>query len=280
MAYNVQASSADIQHSVYAFPGDEHIDPVTYQRVVFSGYISTIATLYGAAKRYGIDPDPQTFERWKRLGAAAGQIDTFLDNSSDPDNNHRLYQLGLTNALNSAEVPTVPAQADPRLQPAITLLYNGVTELSPSRQQELSRAAQAIGAISLRKADCTRASDYIDILREEARHTSTLICGMASEEVSNQPHFNLLSDWCQNAITFGTIADSARDLWQDFVHGRVGVEPTFANSVRLGVRALPFAQAMSRPRLNRQATLTALRARVRFSILPTRLALKRYGPPA
>ena len=79
MSFDVRAGSSDMLTPVRSYRGDESIDAAAYQGAIFNGYISCVPFLYGAARGYGLDIDADTFERWKRVTAAAGIIDDFLD---------------------------------------------------------------------------------------------------------------------------------------------------------------------------------------------------------
>lgn len=268
MAFDVRIHSEAVLSPVHQFPGDESLDPAQYARAIFSGYMSSTATVYGAAQGYHMEVDTETFERWKRIGAAAGLVDDFLDESPDIAQSAADFEYGLVKTFEGAEV-VAPHGVDSRLVPAVRLLHNSVAVLPEQRQGRLLEAARRIGNIAVEKAQCDTLDDYIALLREEADESSVLIADSVSEAVHAQPAYPLFRSWCKDAISLGIFADSARDLWQDHKQGRVALRASWLGSMALAARVLPFAHDMISPRENRRATLLALRARLRFSKLPT-----------
>ncbi len=229
-----------------------------------SGYTSSISTVSGAAEGFGLTIDTETFERWKRVGAAAGLLDDLLDESSDPIAARKMYEYGLDNTSTLFEVSPTPGQVDPRLIPAVTLLANSVVELPNEKLERLRKAARAIGSYAISKAQCTDVHEYIDLLRQEAKQTSVLIHGSASDTVMKQPEFKAFALWADHAMEFGTFADSARDLWTDHKQGRTRVRPTPRNSTRIAAQAVGAARKLVYPVHNLTATRAALKARLRF----------------
>lgn len=274
MTFDVNARSADILAPVHAFPGDESLDPAIYPRTIFSGYMSSAVTVYGAALGFGVEVDAETFERWKRLGAAAGLVDDFLDESADIKGSSADFEQGLAKVFAGDELPDL-SEVDPRLTLAVQLLRNSVAVLPEQRQERLLEAARHIGRIAVRKVQCDTLETYFSILREEAAESSVLIAESVSEEIKSQPPYDRFRHWCANAIALGTFADSSRDMWQDHAQGRIALRASWLGSAALAGRMLPFAHDMLSPRENRRATLWALRARLRFSKLPTALLVRR-----
>lgn len=258
------------------FPGDEQIHPETYRRVIFSGYVSSIATIFGAARGYRLVVGAETLERWKRIGAAAGLVDSFLDDSPDPDQARSLYERGLRLALDPGADPQAPAWADARLEPAVKLLRNSIATLSAERIESLVESSRFVSDAGRHKAQCVEVREYVEVLRQEAFHSSRLIHGSVADDVRQQAGFAAFARWCTTAIELGALVDSTWDLWADNRHGRTRVKATLWNSARIAVHAYRPARALSRPWPNRIATLRALFARARFSPLPTFIAMRRH----
>jgi hypothetical protein len=276
VAFDLRAGSKDILSSVHRFPGDEHIRPETYRHVIFGGYVSSIATIFGAARGYGLVVGADTFERWKRIGATAGLVDAFLDDSPDPDQARLLYDQGLRLALDADEDPQAPDWADARLEPAVKLLRNSIATLSAETIGALVESARFVSDAVRQKAHCTEVREYVGILKQEAFHSSRLIHGSVADDVRQQTGFAAFTRWCTKAIELGALVDSTWDLWADNKHGRTRVKATLWNSARIAIHAYRPARALSRPWPNRIATLRALFARVRFSLLPTFMAMRRH----
>lgn len=278
MAFNVRAGSPDMLGPVHVFPGDEHTVPETYRRVIFSGYISTVATVLGGAQGYGLTIDPVTFERWKRIGAAAGLLDTFLDESADPDQASALYDQGLSLAFDDRSDPRPPDWVDGRLEPAVRLLRNSVRSLPAHLIEALLDSSKFIGRAVLGKARCTHVRDYVRLLKLEAFHSSRLIHGSASDDVREQAGFSEFQRWCTNSLQLATLLDSTWDLWADNRSGQTGVPASMLNSARIAIHGYRPYRALTRPRRNRRATLSAIVSRCRFSLLPTTIAMRHHTP--
>ncbi len=274
MKYDIRALSTDMLSPVHGFPGDEIIDQATYRRTIFSGYVSSAATLYGVARGYGLQPDGETFERWKRIGAAAGLLDDFLDESPDIQVAGSLYERGLASVLDYSESMAMPAWTDRRLGPAVQLLRNSVEDWPISKRSGLIHAAREIGRTTLAKARVADVAEYIELLKSEAHYSGLLIHGSVSEAVEEQPAFDDFRRWCDNALEFGTLADHTRDLWSDRKHGRTRVEPTIRAALRIALQTRQPARTLIRPSKNRQATIAGMVARIRYAPLPTTLVLK------
>jgi len=281
MSFDLRAGSEDIRSPVHIFPGDEHFSTETYRRAVFSGYISSIATIVGAAEGYGLVVDTDTFERWKRIGATAGLLDAFLDESLDLRQANSLYDHGLSLAFDGGyDLLHAPDWADIRLEPAVKLLRNSASPLSSETISTLVESSRFIGAATLKKALCVDVREYVSLLRQEAFHSSRLIHGSVSDDMRAQAGLDTFALWCTRAIELGALADSTWDLWVDNRRGRTSVKATLLNSAKIALHAYRPARALSRPRPNRRATLKALFARSRFSLWPTTIAMRRYAAPA
>lgn len=278
MSFDLRARSVDMLSPVHVFPGDETIDSELYTTVIFSGYLSSVSTLTGGAIGHNLNVDTETFERWKRVCGAAGLLDDFLDESNDYQSAGSLYLRVLGGAFDSNTTIQVPRQTDERLAPAVQLLFNSVSVLPEIRKRRLVDSALSIGHAALKKSGCDDIEDYISILKAEAFHTSLLITETASEKVKEQTNYGAFTGWCTNALEAATLLDAARDLWADKMHGRVRVEPTIFRSLIIAKRACHAARKLYKPLVNRQATISGLAARSRFSILPTKLAMRRYIP--
>lgn len=273
MRFNVAAHSSDIQQSVHYFPGDEQYSSEVYQHTIFSGYISSVATIAGAAYGLSIELDTETFERWKRIAASAGLIDDFLDKPANK-NTHALYSEGIRASFNEKHTaPQAPKGVDQRLEPAMQLLHNSVIPIEHSRRERLMEAALIIGDIAVEKTLCSSTRSYTDLLRKEAIETSELIHNSASESVQRHPNFMAFAEWCRSAMLLGTFVDHSWDLWSDHTEKRTAVPAHIANCLRISRQAYRPAYNMVTSTLSRQATLSALRARLQFSLLPTTLAV-------
>jgi hypothetical protein len=275
MRFNVAINSADIQAPVHIFPGDTFEDLNDYPEIIMNGYITSVATLYGAAESLDVHFDTETFERAKRIGAASGLLDDFLDGSPDIDQAVALYNEGLDLALHAPDKAVLPDGIHPYLESSIRLLLNSVETLSAEHETALIRAAQAIGAIALKKSKVSQVDQYITLLDEEAQHTAVLLHGIASRQVRLQPNFGKLQEWGNNAIKLAVFADSSWDLWTDHRRGRTAVPATVANSMRIASNAVGPLRALNNSRAVRRATRASLYARLRFSLQPTTLLIPR-----
>ena len=259
---------------VHDFPGDD-ISPEMYRHIVYNGYISSAATILGGAESYGLTIDTETFERWKRLGAAAGLVDDFLDDSPDMQHASVDYDEGLANAFEeNDESLHAPAYADELLEPAVRLLRNSVLVMPRERIEPLIECASIIGSIVIKKTQCSDVDDYAEILKKEASYSSRLIHGTVSENVRSQANFPRFADWCDTAIELGTLVDCTLDLWSDYKQGRTAVRPTPLNGAKLLYRSYPAFKRMIGKRPELLAAYSAIRARTRFSKLPTVLLMK------
>jgi hypothetical protein len=274
MEFDVRARSPDMRQSVYAFPNDERYTPIEYATTMFNGYISSVATITGAAHGLGVSIDPETFERWKRIAVAAGLLDDFLDTPHDTEDAHQFYNASLSVPLAVHDSPQAPGWANAQLEPAVRLLTNSILGLEQAAQTRLIQAAHAIGDIALHKAQCEDVRMYVDLLKEEALETSRLICLSASPTVQNMPGFDGLAEWCRTAMRLGTFADHTWDLWSDHAAKRTAVAVTMSNSLHIARNTLQPAWYMLMQADNRRATLRALSARLRYSPLPTQIALR------
>jgi len=278
MRFDLRANSPDMMTSVYPFPGDEAISHDVYHRVIYGGYVTTTATLYGAALAVGVPVDAETFERWKRVGAAAGLLDDFLDESPDPAESQRLYDHGLASQIDGPSYVSLPKWGDERLVPAVNLMITSASSLPESKRLGLISAARSIGRISLQKTSAPNLKAYISLLQQEAADSNYLILNSASEHMYHSPRFSVFSDWCKQAILLGTLYDHARDLRTDHRLGRTSVEPSLRNQLKLGIHALrPFGNLMS-SHTTRKASRAAIAARIRYSPRPTKQMFKRTTP--
>lgn len=275
MPFNVRADSSDIQHSVHVFSGDDAFSPDAYRQAVYSGYLSSVSTAYGAARGCGLDVDSETFERWKRCGAAAGLLDDFMDESPRLHEASELYLNGLGKVLDNKDDVPIPEWADDRLATAVALLRSSVDVLPEKQKEKLAASARAIGIMAVRKAECSDVREYIACLIQEGRDTAALVSESASEYVHAQPSFPTFREWCGDALEFATLADSARDLWADKNAGLVSVDATALNSLRIAASARHSARKLYKRQPARRATLTALASRMVFSKRPTKSTMRR-----
>lgn len=198
----LHADSPSFHSPLHTFPGDQAIDAATYRRSTFSGYVSSVSTVYGAARACGLPVDSETFERWKRGAAAAGLLDDFLDESPREHDASRMYVRGLEQFIaDPNSMGPAPAWADPRLEPALKLLHNSVEALPEARKSQLLTSARRIGALAIEKARCRDAASYIGLLQEEGHHTGRLISGSVSEtmRVRHEDGFRVFERWCSGA---------------------------------------------------------------------------------
>lgn len=275
MSFNLRASSSDFLTPVYTFPGDA-IDPETYRHTIFNGYVSSVATIYGGARGYNLDIDAETFERWKRIGAASGLLDDYLDSSPDTESATRAYTEGLCSIFGVASDDFhAPEWANKSLEPAVRLMSNSVAVMPTESIHSLVNAARFIGDAVLAKSHCTDVDDYIEILKQEAYQSSLLIHGSVSDYVRDQPNFPRFARWCTHAIQLGTLVDCTWDLRTDKKHGITGVAATVPNSIRIARNIRPPISGMVNRPADRHATLRGLYARSRFSLLPTLLIMRR-----
>ncbi len=277
MQFDMHRHSADLRAAVYDFDGDASIGATTYRQAMYGGYVSTVTTLCGAADSYGLPVDTETFERWKRMCATAGILDDFIDEAPDMTQAHEAYASGILEIFN-IDTPASDNRRqfgwlDARLQPAAQLLRNSVRPIPEARRQKLVAAGLAIGKIALAKAACTELSDYAELLREEALCSSRLIHGSTSPSLANHPAVPAFRRWCDNAFELATFVDSARDLPADAKDNTTAVEPTVLHSLALAWRGRPAYRQMIRRAPERRATISALRSRLGYSLLPTALVM-------
>jgi hypothetical protein len=276
MAFDIRAGAREFHSPVYDFPGDDMVDDETYRRAIFDGYVSSVSTAYGAARGCGLEVDAETFERWKRCGSAAGLLDDFLDESPNLQEANELYQFGLNYVTEHQKDAQAPEWLDSRLASAIVLLRNSVSVLPERQQSALVSSARAIGSIAIKKAQCSDINEYIDCLREEGRYTAVLVSESVSENMRHDDAFPAFMNWCENALEFATLVDSARDLWADKAAGRVDVDATARNSLRIVSKMRRSSKALYRTHIARKASLAGLAARIRFSKLPTNRTMERH----
>jgi hypothetical protein len=275
MRFNVAMNSADIQAPVHIFPGDTFENLRNYPEIIMNGYITSVATLYGAAEALDVHFDTETFERAKRIGAAAGLLDDFLDESPDLGQAVALYNEGLDLALHTPDKAVLPDGINVYLEPSLRLLLNSAETLDAERETALICAAKAIGAIALQKSKTSDVDQYITLLDEEALHTGVLLHGIVSEQVRSQSNFGKLQEWGDNAIKLAVFADSSWDLWADHRRGRTAVPATVANSLQIAGNAIKPLWGLHNSCIARRATRASLYARLRFSLQPTVLLIPR-----
>ena len=251
------------EHSDFAFPGDEIIENSLYQEVVRSGYVSSVSTISGAARSLGVAPDNETVERWKRIGASAGLLDDFLDDSPDRDTAYSMYMQGVSGAINMNM--TTPDWIDDRLPASLVLLNNSVANLPKRQIDTLRNSALAIGEISRAKKDCSESEHYIDVLRMEAHHTATLVYESASAAMRSRPGFNEFVRWTHSALELGTLYDSARDLSDDYREGRTSTNPNVLNCMRIAMSARFPLISLIRDTQQRRASRASLISRMKYS---------------
>ena len=260
----------------HSFPGDDQYSLAEYERAVFGGYVSSISTLFAAANVLDISIDDETFERSKRAASAAGLIDDYLDNGSDISEANRLYQCqlnryrvcddALLDAVNVGDI-------DERLPIAIGLLHNSTVNLPEEQRSTTIAAAERIGYLAVKKAQCSNVRAYQGLLAAEAVNTSALIGGMFSEKVRAYRQTDRFLRWCSSALMFAVMADSLRDLGDDYRSGRTNVYPSISAKWALFSVAHKSAIFLYRGSEQRQMTMAALVARAHFSLLPTKYAL-------
>ena len=232
--------------------------------------------MFAAANVLDISIDDETFERSKRAASAAGLIDDFLDNGSDINSANELYQQQLNRYQTDDHVmPDVVdvGDVDERLPVAIGLLHNSTADLSEKQRSEAIAAAACIGALAVEKSQCDNVHAYQGLLVAEAVDTAALIGGMASEKVREHRHTDRFLRWCSSALIFGIMADSLRDLGDDYRSGRTSVYPSISAKWALLSATRKSATFLCRGSEQRQMNKAALAARRKFSLLPTKHAL-------
>jgi hypothetical protein len=273
MQFNVSATSQDLRESVHEFPGDSAISKTDYRTAIFGGYVSSISTLYGVASGSGLDVDTETFERWKRFSAAAGLIDDYLDDAGDIQEANREYSRGIHDILDPTPGSVIAPYGQEQLLTAALLLRNSTYGLPEQSKAQLVTIAKSIGDIAVRKSTSESVDEYIELLTQEALLTSQLVINTASEYVQAQGHFRPFTKWCDNALIFATLGDSARDLWSDAREGRTAVQPNTGNALRIMRRLVRPLRILYHGPEMRKASLYGVRERARFSLLPTNLAM-------
>lgn len=273
----------EMRTPVYTFPGDRYVSKEQYWACINQGYVSSVPTVAGAARAYGIDVDAETFERWKRTAAAASLLDDFLDASLDMDKAYEQYIQGIDYFRGRAEAPVTPEGIDERLEPGLALLGNSISVLPQERQDKLYDAAQAIALIALWKSGRSRPDNVTDysqpdnfaaLLKSEADYTSLLIKETTTEYVRNQPSFEQFSTWCENAVTLGTLVNHTLDLREDYHHELTQVEPTPANRIKVAKHIGSPALAMTRNREDLSASVQSVRSNWKYRLHSTHISKK------
>lgn len=244
------------------FTGDEAVTPEQYKGVMDSdyNYLHLVRSIAFAAEGYGLELDHETLERWKRVGAAASYLDTFLDESPDRQEAARLFDQGIRHVLEGAEKPEAPDWAEPQLETSVDLMNNSVAVLPEDRQETLLVAAGLIAEISVAKSRCTDPSEYLDVLSLEGQLSGVLTSESVSDDVYKQPQFDDFALWAMCLGEAGTLADSALDLKRDYEKGLTKVRPTLRNRAKIAVPGLKRAGFALHTRQSFQATLMAHRA--------------------
>lgn len=270
MNYEFTAGSERVMSSLYDFENDSYINAKTYTDCMKAPYISIVSYMKGAAEAGGLELDPETLERWKRVCSAMYFIDEFLDTAPDRKAACHQFENGLRSSL-THDTPELLATTSPatheQLVPIIILLKNSMQTLPEARVASLIEAACDINTIALKKITIDDTQHYIELLHHEATQTSNLLTQSVSDAVHRQPDFNQFASWCQQTMTMAILADSAVDLRQDYREEVVAVSPTAIHIARLAIGALTPAMrlAVRHPK----STAGSLRERLRFAhILP------------
>jgi hypothetical protein len=260
MEFNFRAESNDVLRSVHTFNDDFLVDDETYRSIMSDGYMSTGSFVVGAAKKFGIDIDSETMERWKRVISAGHLFDDYVDNASDINAACDFYAYGLDlvlgqDNLDYIETVELPEDADDRLIPAIILLKNSVAELPEDQLAVLRHAALAINTITKQKTSCDDVGRYIELLKRESYYTGVLQSASASSHMFSQSNYAAFCEWFTQALTAGVMGDNAIDLRKDYEQHITAVKPTIAAISRL---------AMVHEIEARKATIGSLHERIHF----------------
>lgn len=269
MEYNLRAHSADILQPVHHFPGDEIIEQDVYESCMNGGYMSTLSFIIGGAKALKLDIDQETLERWKRICNAAYLIDDFIDNAADTRTACDLYDSSMQEVFHTTNSellasPLAPIDADSRLLPAIILMKNSVASLPAEYILTLQQNALGISKIARLKIECPDVQHYVNLLKEEAFHTSSLITESASQNLQAQTSYSDFKVWCQQLMHMAILGDSTIDLRDDNRHEVTKVAPTVRNIAKIALHAVTAGRAIVRNRPQRQATIMSLIERSRF----------------
>jgi len=269
MEFDFRAESDDVLRSVHTFNDDFLVDDETYRSIMSDGYMSTGSFAVGAAKKFGVDIDSETMERWKRVISAGHLFDDYIDTASDIHAACKFYAYGLDLVLNHDNLEyidaiEIPSDADVRLIPAIILLKNSVADLPTEQLAILRHAALGISTITEQKTLCNNTQQYIELLKREAYYTSVLQSASASAYMYDQPGYEALCDWFAQALTAGVMGDNAIDLRQDYEQRITAVKPTMLAISQLALQAIAPARAMVHDTTPRKATISSLRERLHF----------------
>lgn len=262
-------NSKDFMSSAHIFPEDEAIAPEEYALCCKEKYVSSVATVVGAAESYGLDIDSETFERWKRISVNANLLDVFLDESSDRDYALDLYLSGVAYFRGDADYPRAPDFLDPRLETSIKLMYNSVAVMPRERIDSMLDIAGMIGLMSRVKSQCGDINSYIALLKEEGRISGLLVSESVSDYVRSQPDYEYFARWAVSALEFGTLQDSFKDLENDSKTGLTRVEFNVYNSLKLAFSLRRSFSALTRRNIDRSATIDAVRFYRKFIGLST-----------
>lgn len=284
MEFAPKPDSIEMRTPVHTFPGDRHVSKEQYWACVNQGYVSSVPTVAGAARAFGIDVDEETFERWKRTASAASLLDDFLDTSLDMEQAHGLYMQGIDYFRGTTEAPKPPEEVDKRLEPSIILLGNATKVLPEQQQERLYEAAGVVALLALWKAghscpdnetDYSNPRSLVELLKTEATYTSPLITETTTEYVRGQPGFEQFSTWCDNAVELGTIVNHTLDLREDYHYEITQVEPTLANRAIVAKHIGGPALAMMHNSKNLYASVQSVRSNWGYRLHSTHISKKK-----
>ena len=250
---------------VHIFPDDERVSSADYRAVMDSGYVSSVSTLSGAVESFGVNCDEETIERWRRIGASAGLLDDFLDDSPNRELALGLYIRGVSG--DGTVASEMPEWGDPRLPAALLLLKNSTSTLPHDQVGRMRHSALAIGELSRAKALCDDASAYIDLLRAEAWHTAALVHESTSAAMQNTPGFDHFVVWVHRALELGTLYDSSRDIKADATENRTAITPSVINCMRIALSARSPLFLLLRDQKHRRAARASLWSRIKHQNL-------------
>lgn len=246
---------------VAVFEGDEEISAQTYRQLMSGGYSAITAYLTTGSRAAGVQLDPTTEERWRRISCAAYYIDDFIDSTPDSAQAHTLYQQSMSAALSSHDVQqtarTIPGSetADPLLVPSIIALKNSVIGSQPGKLQRLQQSALTINDAALQKATSSSVEDYIHILNRESDAMVDLYDYSATDTVLQQTAYPRFSRTLRDIMRVAVFGDSTFDLQRDYEQGIVVVKPTPQAIARLALQSISPALRASRQPMTWQMLL-------------------------
>lgn len=266
MEYELKAGSDDLLRPIHYFPGDEHVPVDTYQRCINKSYMSTVATVTGAAEGCGLDIDSETFERWKRVLSAMDFLDDLLDESPDRQLAQGVYRNCLDYLADDTEAATALRWADDEFGSSVYLLKNSIAPLPVARQKSLVNSAARIGQIAPEKVKSADVKKYAELLREEGHLTAGLLTETASDHVYLQDGFSDFKNWITYTTIWANIMCCSRDLKSDIETGNTKVEYGLVNRARIAWYSGRLAVATTGAKPNRRASFSSVRARLKFGI--------------